>query len=73
MSEGGKRKRETRQQRVRRRTRGAARHTRTLSKEETRAIGRRILVAHLVELAREHGGSAEEDADVGVSVLLCDA
>ena len=46
---------------------------RTLSKEETRALGRRVLVAHLVELAREHGGAAEEDADVGVGVLLGDA
>ncbi len=63
----GKRKREKRQQRV-----GRRRVARTLSKEETRAVGRRVLVAHLVELAREHGGAAEEDADVGVGVLLCD-
>ena len=69
----GEKEKGKRQQRVERQTRGTARHTRTLSKEETRAIGRRVLVAHLVELAREHGGSTEEDADVGVIVLLCDA
>ena len=42
----------------------------TLSKEELGALGRRVLVAHAVQRAREHGGPAEENAHVRVRVLV---
>lgn len=45
---------------------------RTLAEEELGALGGGVLVGHDVQLAREHGGAAEEHADVRLGVLLRD-
>lgn len=45
---------------------------RTLAEEELRALRRRVLVGHRVQLPGEDSGTAEEDADIRLGVLLCD-
>ena len=46
---------------------------RTLAEEEAGAFGRRVLVAHGVQLPRKHRRTAEEHTDVRLGVLLRNA
>lgn len=52
---------------------GSEEKKRTLPKEKPRASRSRVLVGHLMQLAREHGGSAEEHAHVRFGMFISDA